>query len=67
MLTQRRKERERGAPSLWLLFLYVPFPTPGLPFVNWASQECCVLCEVLTPVLGPSFVLFSRAFPFLVF
>ena len=63
----QREERERGAPSLWLLFLYVPFPTPGLLFVNWASQECCFLCEVLTPVLGPSFVLFSRAFPFLVF
>ena len=26
-----------------------------------------VLPEVLTPVLGPSFVLFSRAFPFFVF
>ena len=26
-----------------------------------------VFPEVLTPVLGPSFVLFSRAFPFLVF
>ena len=26
-----------------------------------------VLPEVLTPVLGPSFVLFSQAFPFLVF
>ena len=29
--------------------------------------ELFVLPEVLTPVLGPSFVLFSQAFPFLIF
>ena len=34
---ERERERERG---LWLLFLYA-FSSPlGLPFVNWASQEC---------------------------
>ena len=35
--------RER-ALALWLLFLYVFFfflPL-GLPYVNWASQECCL-------------------------
>ena len=39
---QRTGERERERPSaLWLLFLYVPtLPAPGLPYVNWASQEC---------------------------
>jgi len=42
MPTQRtlRGERER---ALWLPFLYVFFSPPslGLPYVNWASQECC--------------------------
>ena len=29
-------------PILWLLFLYV-FSSPlGLPFVSWASQDCCL-------------------------
>ena len=79
MSGQRRKEksapalrgkRERKRPlSLWFLFLYV-FSSPlGLPYVNWGRSgvELFVLTEVLTPVLGPSFVLFLRAFPFLVF
>ena len=39
------RERERPL-ALWLLFLYVTPPPPllpsGLPFVNWASQECCL-------------------------
>ena len=41
----------------------------SLPCVNWSSQEGCLFHspEVLTPVLGPSFVLFSQAFPFLSF
>ena len=34
---------ERGTLSPWLLFLYVFFFLPlGLPYVNWASQECCL-------------------------
>ena len=32
------RERER---ALWLLFLYAFFP-PGLSYVNWAGQECCL-------------------------
>ena len=75
MPTQRRKEkrveertstweRER-APAFWLLFLYVFFLPLGLPYVNWTGVF--VLLEVLTLVLGPSFVLFLWAFPFLVF
>ena len=37
------REREREGPlDFWLLFLYV-FSSPlGLPYVNWASQECCL-------------------------
>ena len=51
--------------ALWLLFLYVFFLPLGLPYVNWTGVF--VLLEVLTLVLGPSFVLFLWAFPFLVF
>ena len=67
---QRSGGRERERPlSLWFLFLYVFSSPPGLPYVNWGRSgvELFVLPEVLTPVLGPSFVLFLRAFPFLVF
>ena len=80
MSTQRRKEksarvcgREEGREggrerALWLLFLYVFFPPPGpaLCKLGWPGV-LFVLPEVLTLVLGPSFVLFLRAFPFLVF
>ena len=75
MLTQRREEKRVGESSsarererqstLWLLFLYVFFLPLGLPYVNWTGVF--VLLEVLTLVLGPSFVLFLWAFPFLVF
>ena len=59
------EEREK---ALWLLLVYVFFLHLGLPYANWAQPgELFVLPEVLTPVLGPSFVLFSRAFPLLVF
>ena len=35
--------KRREAPvQLWLLFLYVFFAPWGLPYVNWASQECCL-------------------------
>ena len=56
--------RER---ELWLLFLYVFLsPRPVLCKLGQPGM-LLVLPEVLTPVLGPSFVLFLRAFPFLVF
>ena len=62
---QRVGERERKlalAPLFICLFLPGPvlckLSQPGVLFV---------LPEVLTLVLGPSFVLFSQAFPFLVF
>ena len=53
--------------ALWLLFLYVFSPPgPALCKLGWPGM-LFVLPEVLTLVLGPSFVLFSQAFPFLVF
>ena len=44
MSTCVRGGREQGErpPALWLLFLCF-FSSPlGLPYVNWASQECCL-------------------------
>ena len=67
-LPKRRKEkRETPGPlaPLFVCFFYSPL---SLLYVNWASQEWLfVLPKVLTPVPGPSFVLFSPAFPILVF
>ena len=37
---ERERERERER-VLWLLFLCL-FSPLGLPYVNWASQECCL-------------------------
>ena len=57
------RERERALAPLFIC-LSLPGPVlcklgqPGVFFV---------LPEVLTPLVGPSFVLFSRAFPVLVF
>ena len=57
------REKKRALAPLFICFS-VPGPVlcklgrPGVLFV---------LPEVLTPVLGPSFVLFSQAFPFQVF
>ena len=74
--TQIQRHEEKSAPACrgereselalapLSICLYLPGPVPcklsqpGMLFV---------LHEVLTPVLGPSFVLFSWAFPFLVF
>ena len=57
----------RDPQPLWLLFLYVFSPPgPALCKLGWPGV-LFVLPEVLTLVLGPSFVLFSQAFPFLVF
>ena len=72
----RRSKDERRAPqrkgeraselALALLFICLSLPGPVLCKLGQPGV-LFVLSEVLTPVLGPSFVLFSRAFPFLVF
>ena len=66
---RRERERERAreqALALWLLFLCFSLPGPALWKLG-CPGVLFVLPEVLTPVLGPSFVLFSWAFPFFVF
>ena len=71
MSIQRHKEKSAPARgrekelALALLFTCLSLPGPvlcklGQPGVLFVSPE------VLTLVLGPSFVLFPRAFPFLV-
>ena len=64
----RVSEQFRETLAFWLLFLCV-FPPPPGPSLCKLGQPgvLFVLPEVFTLVLGPSFVLFSRAFPFLVF
>ena len=72
---ERERERERERPHMGekerastlapflCFFLHL-----GLPYANWASPGVLFLLpEVFTPVLGPSFVSFSQALPFLVF
>ena len=64
--------REHGGESARERAPLFMFSLPlGLPYANWASQECCVLPEVLTQVLRPSFDLpllyFRRLFPSLSF
>ena len=61
---QRVGQRER-ALALALLFICLSLPGPVLCRLGQPGV-LFVLCEVLIPVLGPSFVSFSRAFPFLV-
>ena len=64
---ERERERERERESPLAPFFHVSLPL-GLPCANWAQPGVLfVLPEVFTLVLGPSFVLFSRAFPLLVF
>ena len=58
-------EREREL-ALAPLFICLSLPGPVLCKLGQPGV-LFVLPEVLTPVLGPSFVLFSRAFTFLVF
>ena len=64
---ERERERERER-ELALAPLFICLSPPG-PVLCKLGQPgvLFVLPEVLTPVLGPSFVLFSRAFPFFVF
>ena len=59
------RERERVL-ALAPLFICLSLPGPVLCKLGQPGV-LFVLPEVLTPVLGPSFVLFSQAFPFLVF
>ena len=73
---RQSKDRKRRVPhcagervkrALAPLFICFLFPL-SLSYANWAQAGALfVLPEVLTPVLGPSFVLFLRAFPFQVF
>ena len=63
---QRTGERERER-ALWLLFLCFSFPRGPALCKLGQPGVLFVLPEVLTPVLGPSFVLFSWAFLFLIF
>ena len=76
MWTKSREEKSAGAPAwgggwgspstMAPLFIPPPTPTPG-PALSKLDQPgvLFVLPEVLTPVLRPSFVLFSRTFPYL--
>ena len=61
---QRGREREKA--SFGSSFYSFPLPGPVLCKVG-RPGVLVGLPEVLTLVLGPSFVLFSRAFPFFVF
>ena len=58
-----RRQRERDSFDS---FLYMPHPGPVLCKLGQPGV-LFVLPEVLTPVLGPSFVLFSGLFPSLAF
>ena len=61
-------ERERETPGPLAPLFVCFFPAPGPALCKLGSPGVLfVLPEVLTPVLRPSFVLFSRGFPFLVF
>jgi len=68
MLIQKMQREERDLAQFWVLFLYVfsPLPGPTLCKLGWTGV-LLVPPEVLTLVLGPSFVLLSWAFPFLIF
>ena len=63
---ERERERERESElALALLFICLSLPAPVLCKLGQPGV-LFVLPEVLTLVLGHSFVLFWRAFPFLV-
>ena len=72
---RRSKDTRRRAPQcagerereLALAPLFICFSLPGPVLCKLGQPGVFVLPEVLTPVLGPSFVLFSRAFLFLIF
>ena len=65
---ERKKQRARGReprPFGSCFYVFSPPPGPALCKLGW-PRVLFALPEVLTPVLGTSFVLFSWAFPFLV-
>ena len=62
---EKEQERERESPLAPLFICFVLPPGPAL--CKLGLVRSAVLPEVLTPVLGPSSVLFLWAFPFLVF
>ena len=63
------KTKRRAVPILPGFLLLYTCLLPREPALSKLGEPggLFVLPEVLTPVLGPSFVLFSRAFPFFVF
>ena len=63
---ERPSTQERERELVWLLFVYVSLPGPVLCKLGQPGV-LFILPEVLSLVLRPSFVLFSQAFPFLVF
>ena len=78
MLTQRREEKSASArggerererdPWPFGFSFYKSFPLPGPALCKLGFPGVLfVLPEVLTPVLGPSFDLFSQTFLFSVF
>ena len=68
MPTQKTEREERPWPNFGSSF-HMFFPPPPGPVLCKVDQPgvLFVLPEVLTLILGPSFVLFSQAFPFFVF
>ena len=63
---KRRESRAVKGSILTLHFICFFLLPLSLSCVNWVSQEGCLLPpEILTLVLGPSFVLFMWAFSFL--
>ena len=50
------QERESLGP-IAPLFMFFFYPPPGLPYVNWVSQECCLFYLRSSP--GPGTFLFS--------
>ena len=42
MPTQKTQREERPPAQFWLLFLCFFLLPLGLPYVNWASQQCCL-------------------------
>ena len=66
-MLERERESERES-ELALAPLFVCSSPPGRGLCKLGQPGVLfVLPEVLTPVLGPTFVLFLWAFPFLVF
>ena len=66
MPTKRLEERREPWPFGSSFYVFFPPPGPALCKLG-EPGVLFVLPEVLTLVLGSSFVLFSWAFPFLIF